>query len=796
MENKKTEKIGFFDGIRALIKAGVEKRRGDKWALLYDAVILAVAFLFSRCHVIFGAYPLGIAFVAVLPRGVWLAMTGAVVGSLTLGRAGVIQAIICIIVVFLRVIISGSQKHGGVTVFSEPLILKISAAAIGAFVGAIYEILLGGFVFPLVIYGSFSVLLSAVFTFAFSGIFDTGISFSDLLFGKRQLYARADSEGERFTAYLFEATLLLYIFLISLSLKNYIVFGISAAYVFSAFITLIGARRFGAIKGMTVGFVSSLGISSIFAVAFALLGFGAGLLLSGPIAYAVIAGGALLSFWGAYAGGTLGFLTVFPEYVFAAMIASPILKRIRKEEKEESSDVEKYASSDMVAATALAYKSTYQPSFMLLEETLAALSKSVRQLGEADGRVTRDEYRELVLDCARSFCRDCPYYNGCVEQSPAPYVENIDLISAKLCGKERLFSDDSSIVPKYCRNAAGFFERLSETVAGFEAELRRKRRVEVIAEEYELFSRLVREVRSSVERERCQDTALGEKISEILSRAGLTESSVRVFGERKKHFIVAGVDRDGSIVTSPELHREIEECAGIKLGGAEYYRKGDIALFESSASPTYAVEFASVGKRSENERVSGDTAVSFESADGHFYSLVADGMGSGEGAHKTSHFAADFLSRLLATPCTKNTALHILNHIIKSRNEECSSTVDLFDFDLISGEALFFKCGAAPSYVKRDGSIFRIRSETAPLGIMKGIDAERIRVEVKDGDYVIMLSDGVSQSPEESTWLLEVLSEPPRSDVREYAEKILAEAERRSLGRDDMSVAVAKIVKL
>lgn len=796
MENKKTEKVGFFDGIRALIKSGVEKRQRDKGALLFDSAVLVVAFLFSRCHIIFGAYPLGIAFVAVLPSRVWLALVGAAVGSLTLGKAGVIHAIICIIVVFLRVIISGSQKHGGVTVFSEPLILKISAAAIGAFVGATYEVLLGGFVFSLVIYGSFSVLLSAVFTFAFSGIFDTGISFSDVLFGKSRLSAKGGTEGERFTVYLFEATLLLYIFLISLSLKEYTVFGISAAYVFSAFITLIGARRFGAIKGMTVGFVSSLGISSVFAVAFALLGFGSGVLLTAPIAYAVIAGGVLLSFWGAYAGGALGFLTVFPEYVFGVMLASPLLKKIQNEEKEESADVEKYSSSDMVAATALAYKSTYQSSFLLLEEALGTLSKSVRQLGEADGRVSRGEYRELTLECARSFCRDCPSYNSCIEQTPAPYVENIDIISNKVYNKERLFFDDSAIVPKYCHNAAGFFERLSEKVAAFEAERRMKRRVEVIAEEYELFSRLVREVRSSVEREKCQDTALGEKVSEILASDGLPDFSVRVFGERKKHFILAGLDKDGSIVTSPALHRDIEEAAGVKLGNAEYYRKGDIALFESTAVPMYAVEFATVGKHSENERVSGDTAVSFESADGHFYSLVADGMGSGEGAHKTSHFAADFLSRILKAPCTKNTALHILNHIIKSRNEECSSTVDLFDFDLITGEALFFKCGAAPSYVKRDSSIFRIRSETAPIGLMKGIDAERIRVEIKGGDYIIMLSDGVSQSPEESTWLLELLSAPPMSDIREYAEKILAEAERHTLGVDDMSVAVAKILKL
>ena len=145
---------------------------------------------------------------------------------------------------------------------------------------------------------------------------------------------------------------------------------------------------------------------------------------------------------------------------------------------------------------------------------------------------------------------------------------------------------------------------------------------------------------------------------------------------------------------------------------------------------------------------------------------------------------------------SKSTAFHILNHMIKNRSEECSSTVDLFDFDLITGEALFYKCGAAPSYVKRDNSIFRIRSETAPIGLIKSIDAERIRVEVKCGDYVVMLSDGVSQSPEDSAWLLELLSTPALPDIRDYADRILSEAIKHSRSLDDMSVAVAKRVKI
>ena len=174
--------------------------------------------------------------------------------------------------------------------------------------------------------------------------------------------------------------------------------------------------------------------------------------------------------------------------------------------------------------------------------------------------------------------------------------------------------------------------------------------------------------------------------------------------------------------------------------------------------------------------------------------LARMGLEVSEDHFYTSALAtADFLSRILNSSCTKGTAFHLLNHIIRNRGAECSATVDLFEFDLLSGEAIFFKCGAAPSYVKRGGSLFRVRSETAPIGLMKSIDAERIRVEIKSGDYVVMLSDGVSQTLDDAVWLLEILNKEAKRDVKEYAEYILSEAKKHTKGFDDMSVSVARV---
>ena len=109
-EGAATRTLGFFEKIKEAILASIKKRSGA--APIYDIAVAVVALLVARCHVIFGAYPLGIAMIAILPERVWVAVLGAVIGSLTLGKAGIVYALIAIIVAFLRMIISGTSPSG------------------------------------------------------------------------------------------------------------------------------------------------------------------------------------------------------------------------------------------------------------------------------------------------------------------------------------------------------------------------------------------------------------------------------------------------------------------------------------------------------------------------------------------------------------------------------------------------------------------------------------------------------------------------------------------------------------
>jgi stage II sporulation protein E len=151
---------------------------------------------------------------------------------------------------------------------------------------------------------------------------------------------------------------------------------------------------------------------------------------------------------------------------------------------------------------------------------------------------------------------------------------------------------------------------------------------------------------------------------------------------------------------------------------------------------------------------------------------------------------------MLGATMSKTTSIKMLNNFLRYKDGECSSTVDLFEFDTLTGKASFVKSGAAPSIVKRGGGIFRIKSQTMPIGLLSSIDAEKTDLSLREGDTVIMLSDGISQSCDEK-WLLSAIAEANiYTSPKEMATHILKEAKKNSQKADDMTVAVIKISSL
>ena len=196
--------------------------------------------------------------------------------------------------------------------------------------------------------------------------------------------------------------------------------------------------------------------------------------------------------------------------------------------------------------------------------------------------------------------------------------------------------------------------------------------------------------------------------------------------------------------------------------------------------------------RGEESGRCGDTACVFESADDRYYALISDGMGSGDEAALTSSISATFLQKMLSVGNDTGAVIKMLGSFIKGKRGECSTTVDLFELDMMTGRAHVTKCGAAATFVKRGRELNKLTAATLPLGILDAADQTRLSFDAEDGDVVIMVSDGVALGDDDCPWLTELLSSEWEGDHSAIARRIISLA-RQNGSEDDISVVITKI---
>ncbi len=771
----------------------------DRRRLVGDLLLFAVGFVLSRCHIAFSSRPIGLAFVAMLPTGVWSALVGAVLGSLTLGIDGVIFAAAATVTVLIRAAIScgDRDKDGRVLLFSENLLTRMSVSVLGGFITAVYEVLLLGLNEASLLFGLVMILLTPIFTFALSGIFSSGITADELLHGGDDTLSLGGVErGVKYDRIFFHLSALLLLFCISLSFKDVSFAGISVSYILAGLMTLAVAKRFGAIRAAAVGFVCSVAISAELSVAFALAGIGSGLVFGLGNLYAIIVGGVAVCLWSGYAEGLSGLLSILPEYLIASAIAMPIIKKITVtgvEKTTDRTDDVSESSEDMVGTMALSYQARREGNLTALSEVLSNLSTVISSHTDPSVRLSREEYRQVVISVAEKNCIGCLGGSLCAKEDIRPSIKNADRLAEVLMNGEKILPSDVNTDTEFCQKAEIIADEINRSARDAERQLLLRSELMEKGEEYRLISSLIRQIAEDDMNEVRVNNGMTLPLTAAFESCGFKNGTIRAFGQRRKHFILAGEDENGARISSFELRKSIEGAAGVRLGTPEYFRRGRLVLMECGIKKRLKAECATVGRAGKSNEISGDYAICFSSREDYFYSLICDGMGSGELARETSLIACEYIRAAADAGQIKDTVIHLLNRDLRTRKEECSTTVDLFEVDLLSGQASFLKNGAAPSYIKRESSLFRIRSQSTPIGLLRSAEPEKIPLEIKAGDYIIMMSDGIADATEDAPWLLLLLGEEPKGSLNDYATLILNEAIKNTDSADDMTVTVIKI---
>lgn len=194
----------------------------------------------------------------------------------------------------------------------------------------------------------------------------------------------------------------------------------------------------------------------------------------------------------------------------------------------------------------------------------------------------------------------------------------------------------------------------------------------------------------------------------------------------------------------------------------------------------------------EGELVCGDTVVSFRTGAGLLCLLLADGMGSGEAARKESALTCRLVEQFLEAGIEPEAALKTLNSAMALRGADTGSftTIDLLTCRPETGEAVFYKYGAAPSYLKKGGVVRRVTGGTLPAGL-RGSPAvpDVTRATLEPGGFAVLISDGVAD-PGRDEWLMDLLAGWEGEDPQVLAGLILSESVRREGLQDDCGIQV------
>ncbi|MDL4840497.1 stage II sporulation protein E [Aquibacillus rhizosphaerae] len=258
---------------------------------------------------------------------------------------------------------------------------------------------------------------------------------------------------------------------------------------------------------------------------------------------------------------------------------------------------------------------------------------------------------------------------------------------------------------------------------------------------------------------------------------------------------------EGPKLIAPMLSDILKETIVVKDEEVSPLPNG-YCYFSFGSAKKYVIETGVSHAAKGGGLVSGDSYSTIEIGAGKYAMAISDGMGNGERAHEESTETLRLLQQILQSGIQEQVAIKSINSILSLRtSDEIFSTLDLAMIDLHNAAIRFLKIGSTPSFIKRGSKIHKVEASNLPIGIIQEFDVEVVSDQLKAGDLLIMMSDGIFEGPKDienvDMWLKRKIKEMETDDPQEMADLILEEVVRTRSGHieDDMTVLVARIDK-
>lgn len=237
--------------------------------------------------------------------------------------------------------------------------------------------------------------------------------------------------------------------------------------------------------------------------------------------------------------------------------------------------------------------------------------------------------------------------------------------------------------------------------------------------------------------------------------------------------------------------REMEICCGREFEKPMVLEVKGLVKITMTQRPRFKVEVGVASSTGTGETLSGDVYEQYTDGE-KAVCILSDGMGSGGRAAVDSALAAGITARLLRAGLKPQTVLKMVNTALLAKSgDESLTTLDLLEVDTDTGGMRMYKAGAAASLLKSDGRVSRVEMPSLPVGILRDTDFESYHDALKDGDIVLMMSDGMLFDG--LAWIEEYLRDST-ADVTTLAQELLQAAIARQDGKKHMDDATVLVI--
>ncbi len=453
----------------------------------------------------------------------------------------------------------------------------------------------------------------------------------------------------------------------------------------------------------------------------------------------------------------------------------------------------------------LIYKCLNERENLAVKNRLSLMAKTLTEMKEdfkclLVGKIDRESAcRELSKDIMHKVCDNCENYAVCFMQNINKKKMIEELLLRAIEGVNLTENELLIGVQSYCSKStilANEIKQLSGQFLNFESAMKTEDSSKLmISSEIENFANIFENFSKNME----NSLKINEKYSKILK-----ETLISNLIDVKECAIVEGTGGIRSIdlivpnelATRAELPQHIGRIvrSRVKAEEMKHLEISGLSLVSFAPECNLKAQFSVKSKAKEIEN--GDNSVITKLDSNRFFVAIADGMGHGKNANKTSEMILSLIKSLFKVGLDEKLIIDSVNRLLIPAGLENFSTLDACVVDLEKHLCTFIKLGASVSVLKHQNTSEVISCKSLPIGIVRTIKPTIVKKQISHGDIIFLASDGVVDSFQSVDAFKWFINDAKIYDLNKYLDDVVFDVQNLNVKhQDDITIIGIKILK-